>query len=293
MTAPVKKQHRADGWSGRLRLEYGMKNSRTILRRNSHQGPLMVQRPLYPEGNVCHTCILHPPGGVVGGDRLEIDVLADQGASALLTTPGATKFYRSDRKTAVQRQHLRGDADSVIEWFPQENILFPGAEATITTRVDLNPTARFMGWEILCLGLPTNDLTFNSGRVDALFGIYREDNNMVNNELTKNIQKPIFLDRLRITGAGVLSAGSGLRGFPVSGTFVATNCGDKEISALRKLVCREEQAIFGVTLADGLLIARYLGRSTFACRELFITVWQLLRPAIAGRTACAPRIWAT
>lgn len=268
------------GWTGRLSLAYAEKNGRTVLNRNRHEGPLMVQRPLYPEGDVCHTCILHPPGGVVGGDRLEIDVQADQCASVLLTTPGATKFYRSDRKTAVQQQQLQGAAESRIEWFPQENILFPGAEAAISTRVELSATAGFMGWEILCLGLPTNDLTFDSGRVDAFFGLYREGN-------------PIFLDRLRITGAETLNASAGLRGYPVSAVFLATDCTADQVAALRKLVCRKEQAIFGVTLADGLLMVRYLGRSTFACRELFIAIWKLLRPEISGRAACAPRIWAT
>ncbi len=280
MTAPVKDQSHTDGWSGRLRLEYRLKNSRTILHGNSHKGPLRVQRPLYPEGDVCHTCILHPPGGVVGGDRLDINIYASQDTAVLLTTPGAAKFYRSNGKKATQQQHLKGYADSVIEWFPQENILFPGADATISTRVELNASARFIGWEILCLGLPTNNQTFDSGRADTLFTLFQDN-------------KPVFLDRLRIAEAADLQAGSGLRGYPVSGTFLATNCSKEDVTALRRLVCREDRAIFGVTQPGELLVARYLGNSTFACRELFISAWQLIRPKITGRPACAPRIWAT
>ncbi|HHD56080.1 MAG TPA: urease accessory protein [Desulfobulbaceae bacterium] len=268
------------GWTGRLRLEYARKNGRTILAGNSHSGPLMVQRPLYPEGDVCHTCILHPPGGVVGGDRLEIDVTVGREASALITTPGATKFYRSGGRMAVQEQQITVAGNGLLEWFPQENILFPGAEATIRTRVSLGPTARFIGWEILCLGLPVNNEPFSTGRADTTLTLDLDD-------------KPVFLDRLRVTNSNDLEAPAGLQSFPVCATFVATTGNGKLLETLRALTCREKEALFGVTLVDGLLVARYLGHSTFGARELFTDIWQRVRPEIAGRESCLPRIWAT
>ena len=275
----MKTEH-GTGWTGRLGLEYTQKKGRTILTGNSHSGPLMVQKPLYPEDDVCHTCILHPPGGVVGGDRLEIDVKVDRGASALITTPGATKFYRSSGKTAVQDQHLTVAAQGVLEWFPQENILFPGAKACIRTRIELAPTARFIGWEILCLGLPTNNELFSTGRADTTLALNRGT-------------RPVFYDRLRVQNEEDLTGAAGLRGFPVSATFVATTDNKEAVESLRSLGCREEKALFGVTLMDGLLVGRYLGFSTFAARALFIAIWQQLRPHIGKRAACPPRIWAT
>ncbi len=273
-------QKTAHGWTARLELEYTSRQERTVLVRNRHQGPLVVQRPLYPEGEVCHTCILHPPGGVVGGDRLEIAVVAGTGAHALLTTPGATKFYRSGGRRAVQNQHLHIDDGALLEWFPQDNILFPGAEAVLDTRVDLAPSARFMGWEIICLGLPASSKRFTGGSLQTRLALYRD-------------ARPLLLDRLRVQAEQDLDRCIGLRGFPVSATFIATNGTTDMLPPLRELVPPEEEALYGVTLIDELLVARYLGHSTFAAHKLFTDIWSVLRPKIADRCACAPRIWAT
>ncbi|HIP38469.1 MAG TPA: urease accessory protein [Desulfocapsa sulfexigens] len=269
-----------DGWTARLRLEYKFKNNRTVLACNRHSGPLVVQRSLYPENDVCHTYILHPPGGVVGGDKLEIDVVAGSETATLLTTPGATKFYRSDGKEGVQLQRLVVEPGGTLEWFPQENILFPGAKARIETRIDLADTARFMGWEILCLGLPTNKEKFTTGRADTALSLYRNG-------------EPVFQDRLRVNGEKDLNALAGLHGFPVCATFIATGIPSGLLPALRQLVCREKKAQYGVTLLDDLLVARYLGYSTFAARHLFTDIWKILRLKILGKVASVPRIWAT
>ncbi len=273
-------QKTTDGWTARLELEYAARQERTALVRNRHHGPLVVQRPLYPENEVCHTCILHPPGGVVGGDRLEIDVLAGEGTSALLTTPGATKFYRSGGRTAVQDQHLSVDENAMLEWFPQDTIFFPGAEAILNTRIDLAPTARFMGWEILCLGLPVQQKRFSTGSLQTRLTLYRDS-------------RPLLLERLRVAGEKDLERSTGLRGFPVTATFIATGGKEDMLPLLRELTPPEEEALYGVTLVDRVLVARYLGHSTFAAHELFTRIWAVLRPKIAGRRACAPRIWAT
>jgi len=273
-------QQATDGWTARLELEYAARQERTVLVRNRHQGPLVVQRPLYPEGAPCHTCILHPPGGVVGGDRLEIDILAGKGTRVLLTTPGATKFYRSGGRTAVQNQHLSVDENAMLEWFPLDTIFFPGAEVTINTRIDLAPTARFMGWEILCLGLPVQQKEFITGSLQTRYTLYRDS-------------RPVLLDRLRVTGGKDLRRSAGLRGFPVTATFIATDGQEDMLPLLRELTPPEEESLYGVTLVDGVLVARYLGHSTFAAHGLFTKIWSMLRPRIAGCCACAPRIWAT
>lgn len=268
------------GWSARLQLEFALRQERTVLARNRHSGPLVVQRPLYPEDGVCHTCILHPPGGVVGGDRLQIDILAEKETATLITTPGATKFYRSDGRKAIQKQHLVVGKGAILEWFPQDTILFPGANVEISTRIDLAPDAHFMGWEILCLGMPVNDQRFSSGKLGTSLLIHRH-----------NI--PLLIDRLRVGNAADLNRCSGLRGFPVNATFVATACTAKMLPTLRSLVPPEKEALYGVTLLDDLLVARYLGHSTFAAQDLFVQLWKGLRPELIGKEACPPRIWAT
>lgn len=270
------------GWTGRLELEYERFRQDTVLSRNRHKGPLVVQRPLYPEGkDVCHTCILHPPGGVVGGDRLEIDVTVKRNASALITTPGATKFYRSGGRFATQEQHLKVAAGACLEWLPQDAIIFPGAEAGISTRIDLEPGATFMGWEILCLGLPVNGKRFTEGQLQTSLSLYRE-------------QKFLFLDRLQQHKEEDLSRPSGLRNYPVTATFIVTNAKEDMLAGVRAIVPHETDALVGATiLHNDLLLIRYLGFSTFAAQGLFAAIWALLRPQIINKRACAPRIWAT
>ncbi len=268
------------GWSARLKLGYKYRPERTVLAQNKHHGPLMVQRPLYPEGEVCHTYILHPPGGVVGGDQLEIDIHAGKETDILITTPGATKFYRSTGATAIQNQHIKVDEGATVEWFPQENIIFPGAEAEISTTFDTGSSSTLIGWEILCLGLPVNNQVFDKGKLATSLIIRR-----------KGI--PLLTERLRLQDGKGLLGSAGLRGYPVIATFVATGCTNNILSTLRELSPHEKNVLYGVTLLNDMLVARYLGYSTFAARDLFINIWRLLRPDVTGRPACLPRIWAT
>jgi len=280
VSAPTGDSRTGHGWTARLELEYGRRVERTVLIRNHHRGPLSVQKPLYPEGEVCHTYLLHPPAGVVGGDILDIKIVAGKGSRVLVTTPGATRFYRSLGTKALQKQQLTVGEDAELEWFPQDSIIFPGSHALINTRVDLATSARFIGWEVLCLGLPVNNQRFVSGSLQSALTLYR-------NEV------PVFLDRLMVRDKRDLDSCVGLRGFPVVATFVAT-CEHKELlPLLREQQSQEPGSLYGVTLIDGLIVARYLGFSTFSARALLTELWKILRPSVMGREVCLPRIWKT
>lgn len=267
------------GWQAELSLAYAVAGETTILTDNRHRGPLRVQRPLYPEGGVCHTCILHPPGGVVGGDSLRLELGVQPGAHALLTTPGATKFYRSGGRSASQRQMLavRG---GTLEWLPQETIAFPGAEAELVTEVRLEGGAQYVGWEILCLGLPTRGEAFIAGRFEGRLALYRDG-------------RPLFIDRLRVADAGDLNSVIGLRRHPVTGCFLATGVSRDMAEELGASLTRQGGDLTGLTLLGEVLVARYLGESGLAAREFFTELWTRLRPRLLGRNACPPRIWST
>jgi len=140
-------------WRAELALEYERRGARTVLAKRRHDGPLVVQKPFYPEGDqVCHTIVVHPPAGIAGGDELQLTARAGADARVLLTTPGAGKWYRS--AGAWARQHLSFDVAPAasLEWLPQETIVFDGARADLRTEVQLQSDAVFIGWEILCLG---------------------------------------------------------------------------------------------------------------------------------------------
>jgi len=168
----------AGGWLASLDLEFALSGSRTVLARRSHVGPLVVQRPFYPEGDVCHVYLVHPPGGVVGGDTLELRAQVRDGAHALITTPAATKFYRSEGRLARQVQDIALDA-ATFEWLPQETILFPDAYASIGTRVRLTERSKFIGWEIVCYGRPASGLKYASGRAHQDFELWLNDTPLV------------------------------------------------------------------------------------------------------------------
>ena len=174
-------------WKAELRLQFGhdhghdghgehdRRDQRTMLRSRHAYGPLVVQKPLYPEGSsVCHIYLIHPPGGVVGGDELRVEMALDAHANVLLTTPGAARFYRSAGATATQKQSLQVGADAALEWLPQETILFSGSKVEMATTVQLDARARFIGWDMTCLGRPASGDVYAAGSCDQRYQILRD-----------------------------------------------------------------------------------------------------------------------
>lgn len=153
----------ARGWRGHLQLQYTQQGDRCVAH-DRHEGPLRVLQPLYPEGeSICHHVLVHPPGGVVGGDRLDIEVALREGTHALITAPGATRFYRSAGPRAEQRVHLQLARGARLEWLPLENIAYSGCQALNLTHLDVADEAQALGWDVLALGLPAADAPFDAG----------------------------------------------------------------------------------------------------------------------------------
>jgi urease accessory protein len=266
-------------WPATLKLGYVRTHQKTILAERQRKGPLAVQRMLHPEGDVCHTYLLHPPGGVAGGDTLDISVDVAAHASALVTTPGATKFYHSIGPQASLYQTLTVN-DGCLEWLPQENILFPGAVASLETHVILNGDAKFTGWEITCLGRPVIDESFSTGSLRSRLKIERDG-------------RLLLVDSLQVSSEQDLYSSAGLRGKPVTGTCAITVNESIPLDELRSIQDPDSSHELGITIVDGLLVARYLGDSTEQARKLFTRIWQSTRPFVSSRPACTPRIWNT
>ncbi len=268
-------------WRAQLALAYERRGQRTVLAARRHDGPLVVQKALYPEGDaVCHSIIVHPPAGVVGGDSLEIDVRVGAQGHALLTTPGAAKWYRSAGSWAQQKNAFVVNEDACLEWLPQETIVFDGALARLDTEVQLGKGARYIGWEVLCLGRGTGE-RFERGQCHSHVTVWRGG-------------KPLWLERGGIAAGGLLMrSAAGLNGKTVCGTLTAVA---DNVDAVDLGECRAVTATSGetaVTRLPGVMVARYLGDSSEAARQYFAALWQLVRPVVAGRAAVAPRIWNT
>ena len=296
------------GWQAELRLRFGVRprflengaglpSARTALVERQHKGPLIVQRPFYPEGDPCHVYLVHPPGGVVGGDELRIDVQVDAGAHALITTPAATKFYRCDARHSSQTQELNA-AGATLEWLPQENIFYRGADVRTATRVHIDSDSRFIGWEINCLGLPARGEHFDAGALRLDLELWRTlaADAPVDLKSGTVFQKtgpdPIFIDRLRLAGESpARGALWGLAGQEAVGILLATPATRAQVESIRELLADEQFA--AVSLVDGVLVLRALAPQAEAVRKLFIAAWQRLRPTVIGREAVLPRIWNT
>jgi len=266
----------APGWHAALKLDFRHSAWRTIVHRQS-VGPLTMQRAFYPENEVCHVYLLHPPGGIAGGDSLSLDVSVEPGAQALITTPGATRFYRCQHKSATMIQNLSISGGS-LEWFPQETLFFSECAAQSTTRVALDSQASFIGWDIQCFGRPASKDYFTAGSITSRFQIYRDE-------------IPLFADRLQIRSITDLSRQTGVRGHQVNAMMVATPCPPPLLDMIRQNLRDVPNA--AATLLPGIVIIRYLGDCAETARSLFVNLWSLLRPQLLSRPACEPRIWAT
>ena len=270
-----------NGWHAHLSLDFQHGGQRSLLKRCRHHGPLRVQRAFYPEPDgACHVYILHPPGGVVGGDRLELDCRLGPDSQALLTTPSAGKFYRSAGRYAEQANMLTVQPGAVLEWLPQETIVFDGAKLATRTRIDLHGDAQVIGWEIICLGRPAAGETFRQG-------VCRQ-----NLEIRRDGQALLIERNDWQGGSELLHAPWGLNGQPVCGTLFATAQNQVLVAALREKIRAAPPAWFTVTKLKELLLCRYLGPSSAEARDLFARAWALLRPCLLHKPACPPRVWA-
>jgi len=271
------------GWQAELDLGFVRREGRTVLARNQHRGPLQVQKALYPEGKeTCHIAILHPPGGVAAGDRLSIRASLNEQSRALLTTPGATKWYRSEGSCASQQVHFSLGEDAILEWLPRESIIFDGANISMELNVDLTARARYFGWDILSFGRRASGESWGRGKLNMQTNIRRAGSLLWSELADIDAQ------------SGFARSPVGLSGFTVCATFLVAGC-DVDAALLRE--CREvtppaDESRTGITRVPGVLIARYLGGSTEEAFHWFTALWAVLRRALSDKAACAPRVWA-
>lgn len=279
MNLPVTSQPYTPSWHARLELGYARfgDSTRPTLRR--HLGPLRVQKHLYAEGpEVCQHIIVHPPGGIAGGDRLDISAQVHANAWAQLTTPGAAKWYRA-LSPAYQSTELQVAAGATLEWLPQETIVYSAAQAELDTRIHLQGDARLFYWDIVAVGRPAAAERFDQGHFQSRLEIRRDG------EL-------IWHERQRIVGDdGLLESAVGLGGKPVFATLLVT--GEIDPALLERCRTLTTRVRGDLSQLPGLLVARCLADEALHARDWLIQLWTLLRPALLGREALAPRIWST
>ncbi|MBN9369572.1 MULTISPECIES: urease accessory protein UreD [unclassified Hydrogenophaga] len=272
-------------WHATLDLSYRRDGPRTTLR-HRHDGPLRILKSLHPEGEgVCHNVIVHPPGGLVGGDTLDIRAHAEAGAHALISTPGATRFYRSDGPEAAQRVQLRVDEGARLEWLPLEAIAYPQCRARNALTLEIAPGGECLGWDVCALGLPAAGQAFSQG------------------SLLQELQWPgVWLERARIDASDtrLLDSPLGLAGQRALGTLWLAS-GEPWPSARREalldsvrlaLAGASPEVRTGATCPDPrLLLVRALGPQVEPLMAVLQRAWAALREQAWALSGTAPRIW--
>ena len=278
-------------WTGSLRLAYRSEPLRGAPRtvvHDRHDGPLRVLASLYPEApGVCHNVLVHPPGGLVGGDQLDIEVSVADAAHALLTTPGATRFYRSAGAAASQTLRATLAAGARLEWLPLETIAYSGCDAHNTLRFELAPGAEMMGWDVLALGLPASNQPFERGSFTQAIefpGRWLE-RGVVKAEDTRLLDSALGWAGHRVLGTLWFAAGSALPAQRRDSLLDAARAG-AEGHALRRSA--------GATAPnDSVVVLRVLAPRVEPAMNLLGAVWARWRVTAWQLPACVPRVWRT
>jgi urease accessory protein len=284
-------QHNLDsfpGWQGRLQLTYRYRQGQTQAIEHQGTAPLKVQRSFYPESAaICHNTILHTAGGVIGGDKLNINIDLQSQARAVITTAAAGKIYGSNGAIATQKIVQNIGENACLEWLPQETIIFNGAIFCQHLQVNLAPTASWLGWEINRFGRTARGERFTTGIWRAATEVYREG-------------MPIWIDRQVLCGGETIDSANSLAGYPIVGTLAWIGVGaidspDRLVSkdlveAARSRFAGDPLKIGVTRLTEGLL-CRYRGDSTTEVRRWFTAVWHLLRHSYLQSPPIHLRVW--
>lgn len=272
-------------WHAQLALNYHKQDKKTALH-FTHDGPLRILKSLYPEGSsICHNVLVHPPGGLVGGDVLDIAVQVGEGAHALVTTPGATRFYKSNGQAALQRTQVRLDAGARLEWLPLESIAYNACDASNHLQFELAEGAQLLTWDVTALGLPLAGQPFEAGR------------------FTQHMEWPgHFLERGVINAQDhlLLDGALGFSGKRCMGSLIFAS-GTPLVRTQREALLESTHALLqaapagticGVTsLNANMLVLRGLAPVVEPLMQLWKTVWAHWRSELLGLQGTTPRIW--
>ncbi len=271
-------------WQGNLQIDYGMEQAKTIVRSCYNKAPLRVQRPFYPEGDrVCHSVIVHTAGGIVGGDRLSIDLNLAPRSHGVVTTAAAAKIYGSDGLLATQQIQFALGKDAVLEWLPQETIVYEGAEFQQDISVTLDAGATWVGMDLVRFGRTARGESFRSGQWRSRTSVWQAG-------------KPLWMDRSFLQGGNErMISPTALGGYSVIGTFVCLGFPlERETMVQLRQNCFPRElgdCQWGISRLLSGMICRYRGNSTEQARQYYLKIWESLRRNYTDRGICIPRVW--
>ena len=272
-------------WRADLKLDYTLESQRTVAR-YLHQGPLRILQSLYPEGDqICHNVLVHPPGGLVGGDTLDIQVTVAEGAHALVSTPSATRFYKSGGQAALQQVTATLAPGSRLEWLPLEAIAYNDCEATNRAIFNLAPSSELMAWDVTALGLPSSDMAFTKGHFQQhleIPGVWLERGNLRGDD-TRWLNSPLGLAGQKCLASLVFASGNNIEPQRAAQALEAA----REVLEAHPLRLQA-----GVTCAHPqVIVLRVMSPLVEPSMDLLKKVWAVWRHTLWALPSTPPRIW--
>ena len=272
-------------WRADLKLDYTLESQRTVVR-YLHQGPLRILQSLYPEGDqICHNVLVHPPGGLVGGDTLDIQVTVAEGAHGLVSTPGATRFYKSGGHPALQQVVAHVADNAKLEWLPLEAIAYNDCEATNRAIFNLAPSAELITWDVTALGLPSSDMAFTQGHFQQhleIPGVWLERGN-IRGEDTRWLNSPLGLAGSKCLASLVFASGSAINSDRTTQALEAA----REVIESHPLRLQA-----GITCAHPqVIVLRVMSPLVEPTMDLLKKVWAVWRHTLWALPSTPPRIW--
>lgn len=294
-------------WHAQLSLDYRISSGKSLLN-FSHDGPLRILQSLYPEGDsICQNVLVHPPGGVAGGDDLDISIKVQSGAHALITTPGATRFYKTSGDAAIQRTRVKMENGARLEWLPLENIAYNGCLAENRLQLQLAPTAELIGWDITALGLPAAEQPFERGaftqHVELQSNVDHHSPGVESQQAHSPQAHSLWLERGRIAANDkrLLQSPLGLAGntclatlFFIAGSSISVTARDQFLLKSREIASAHRLSkTCGITSPHSQIITlRVLCAHTEEALDLCKQVRGAWRELAWGLPNVPPRIWA-
>ena len=141
------------GRVGELTLQYTKQDDHTVIAHSYVTTPWKLLPPIYlDDTGSAYTLLVNPSGGLVGGDRLSIDMTLEQDAHVLISAPSANRVYRTEGELSEQCIDIRVGPGGVLEWFPEHTIPFAGSRFRQRLHASLASGATLLLWDALASG---------------------------------------------------------------------------------------------------------------------------------------------
>jgi urease accessory protein len=263
------------GRDGFLRLRFARRGARTILAQSRFSLPLQTLTPLTLADGASYLMLLNPTGGVLGGDHLTTEIALEAGTHVCLTTPSATRIYRTADKPANLETVIRLDEGATLEFFPDHVIPHAGSSLLQSLRIEMARGARAIILDSMASGRVAHGERWSFTDMDSRMEVYA-------------CGHPAYINRTRIIPATNRPNRQGwMEEFDYMscmGLFADDFTRWEELSAALNEELKSARDVRGgaTLLSKGGCVVRFLARSASDMTLANHRLWDAARAQLAG-----------